>query len=71
MPRDNRTPTQLGHQLAEAMVSKHPEFACPQEFIMSSNFQGFCKGRSFDDAQRIECEKAYHQRYKDLTDEAS
>lgn len=67
MPRDNRTPEQLGHALAEAMVSKHPDKALPQSFIMSADFNGFCKGRQFDDEQRIACEKAYQERYKDLT----
>lgn len=66
MPRDNRTPEQLGHALAEAMVSKHPASAMPQLFIMSSDFNGFCKGRQFTDVQRIACEKAYQERYKDI-----
>lgn len=67
MPRDNRTPEQLGQALAEAMVSKHPASALPQVFIMSSDFNGFCKGRGFTDVQRIACEKAYQKRYGELT----
>ncbi len=66
MPRDNRTPQQLGHALAEAMTSKHPECANPQLFIMSQDFDGFCKGREFSDKQRIECEKAYQERFLDI-----
>lgn len=64
---DARTPTQLGEALAEAMLKKHPEFALPQEFIQSSNFEGFCSGRNFTDVERIECEKAYQVRYRELT----
>lgn len=67
MPRDNRTPTQLGYALAEAMVDKHPGKAIPQVFIMSSDFHGFCKGREFTYEQRTECEKAYQLRYRELT----
>lgn len=64
---DARTPQQLGEKLAEKMVEQHPEFALPQEFIQSTNFEGFCKGRSFTDEQRIACEKAYQVRYRELT----
>lgn len=65
--RDARTPTQLGEALAEAMVTKHRDISTPQEFVMSSNFDGFCKGRNFTDVQRIECEKAYERRHRELT----
>jgi hypothetical protein len=64
---DARTPQELGEALAEAMLTKHPAFATPQEFIVSSNFKGFCDGRSFNDEQRIACEKAYQLRYRELT----
>lgn len=64
---DNRTPTKLGRTLAEAMIAKHPSKALPQSFVVSSDFNGFCRGRKFTDEQRIECEKAYHARYEDLT----
>ena len=65
---DARTPEELGEALAEAMLKKHPEFATPQEFIQSSNFQGFCLGRLFDAISRTECEKAYQRRYRELTE---
>ena len=64
--KDGRTPRQLGEALAEAMLSKHPDKALPQSFVMSSDFDGFCRGRNFTETQRIQCEKAYQQRYEDL-----
>jgi len=65
--KDARTPTELGIALAEAMVGKHPHVSSPQEFVMSSNFDGFCKGRRFTKDERNECEKAYKQRHRELT----
>jgi len=64
---DGRTPTQLGETMAERMLDKHPSFAMPQEFLVSSNFNGFCDGRGFSKADRKECEDAYERRYRELT----
>lgn len=50
------------------MFSKHRDVSTPQEFVMSSNFDGFCRGREFTDVQRAECEKAYQQRHRELCD---
>lgn len=68
--KDARTPTQLGEALAEGMFTKHRHVSTPQEFIVSSNFEGFCKGRGFTDQQRKECEDAYTRRHRELTNES-
>lgn len=64
---DARTPTQLGETMAEKMLEQHASVASPQEFIVSTNFEGFCKGRGFSTDQRKECEAAYERRYRELT----
>jgi hypothetical protein len=61
-------PTELGEMLVENARSKYGDTtAAPFNMLSSDAFEKFCSGRSFTDADRAECERAYKSRWNVLT----
>ena len=67
--RETMNPTQLGEMLVENGIKKYGRvLTTPTNMLASDTFERFCVGRKFTKDERKECEAAYKNRWRMLTE---